>query len=580
MSWRDRVGHIYDVLAFPFEWLRKRKWRYAVYIPAFLLLLNILFFIFSYKGSQYDDYSVTYSFRSYGAMVGFYGVLIAFVSCIALWWAFAIIGKRFKWDNVAWGIVLISVAVLILFSNLRGMNYTWYKHDYWYGTSSGARMTLGDPNSSPRGHFGIIYDIYNNGVWPDAKTYNQTYQPKIWHSLMAAWMRIMSLFIKEPADNPQVFSGLCAQNFPLYTVYEYNLLETCRILICFYGGLGIFAAYKCFKAFFSDDRKAAIAIFLFAIVPSVYYIQFYGNNDGLAFSLMLLALWFALRYWKSHAMTDIILTAVFIGLGMSVKLSAAVVAVPTAIVFLLRLIDVYKNKQENKGDVRRFWIEIAVFAVIVFPLALWDHVYAYVKDGIPFGYVMDLEPNVVEEDQSTWNGMHISNIDHNAFFRFFLFPTEDLFYGRFSLRYWQNGPQDFNIWTAFLKTALFGESSYAFPNEAVDVLVSVAYYLFIILGLLFVIACFAETAYFVYRIVRERFVDPVYIFLAAIFLTGWLSYAVFARKYSVGCSMNCRYAMLLLIPIDGGIASLFIDPFIFAKSIKAQKASPDESAAQ
>ena len=168
-----------------------------------------------------------------------------------------------------------------------------------------------------------------------------------------------------------------------------------------------------------------------------------------------MALFFALKYKEKQNFRYIVLTAVGIGLSMATKLSNAVIAVPIAFIFLLVLIQTIKKT--NTLSLKKFILQIAVFAVIVFPLGLAIPIYHKIAFDMPFGYVLDLETNGE-------NWMHIDQQMYNPIVRFFLFPTPDLFFSITNLRYnseyvlvngvadWISkfGEQDFNVWTSFL----------------------------------------------------------------------------------------------------------------------------------
>jgi hypothetical protein len=110
------------------------------------------------------------------------------------------------------------------------------------------------------------------------------------------------------------------------------------------------------------------------------------------------------------------------------------------------------------------------------------------------------------------------------------------------------GGQDFNIWTAFLKTALWGEGTPSFKTtELTYSLCLIVYYLAIFLGILFLLA----VLYFLIRAILQKKITQPFLagLLGFFFLSQAFSYAYFAYRYPVGCSMNARYAMLVFIPL-------------------------------
>lgn len=321
--------------------------------------------------------------------------------------------------------------------------------------------------------------------------------------------------------------------------------------------------------------KLVIATMLAVFVPAIWYLPNYGNNDMLALFFAVFAFLFALLYHKKRSWFYVIMTAVFIGLGMMTKLSAAMIAFPIAFLFFLELIKaIQESKKEKKSAI--FWMffaQMAAFAVIVFPLGLGIHIYNKIQYNVPIGYVKDTEwwDGVYHESQQ-----HIHLEFYGFWNRFILFPTKDLGYSHYLLQYldydkryfldgaWYYTPEwglsDFSVWTAFLKTALYGEWSYDLWGLSA-VASDFIYYFAIMVGILFELSAIYYTVRFVIRLFkRAPFKEnSLYIMMVIFFLTNAFSYCYFNYKYPVGCSENVRYAMLLLIPIQVAVSSFVID---------------------
>lgn len=540
----------------------KKPWRYAIYIPLVLCAFYLIYFLFNYTSVPYGYGSDWGGYKSPEAKTAFSICLFIYFTLIVLVEGLLIFFHKSSASRIAFGLVLISVGILLLFTNSRYMNNPDYKHDYtYYGED---------------GHWDIIFQIYNFGKWPTPDLLTQNYQPKLWHQTMAWIMKFHSLFIKPVGANaPYVWYEPNAHLYTLYTTQEYALLETCRIYINFYSALTIWGFFKCFQALKLKGAKLIIATILAVFVPAIWYLPCYGNNDMLALFFAVFAFLFALLYREKRSWVYVILTAVFIGLGMMTKLSAAMIAFPIAFLFFLELLKAIKeSKAEKKKAV--FWMffaQMAVFAIIVFPLGLGVHIYNKIQYNVPIGYVKDTEwwDGVYHESQQ-----HIHLEFYGFWNRFILFPTKDLGYSHYLLqyldpskRYYANGQwlytpewglSDFSVWTAFLKTALFGEWSYNLTGLSA-VAADFLYYFAIMVGVIFEIAAIYYTVRFVIRLFKKASLEEnaLYIMMAIFFLTNAFSYCYFNYKYPVGCSENARYAMLLLIPIQIAVASFVID---------------------
>lgn len=538
------------------------RWRFALYLPLLLIVLFAIHYIFAYSPAPYET---SEGWKSEGAKTAFFVCLGIFYGLMILRLTFLGLIKRLTARRIAFAFVMASAAVLVLFSFHRYMNFATFKHDWGL---SYYKPSYNDAN----GHFGIIYDIFNNGKIPDPDLdRGQYYQPKMWHALMALWMNINKIFIHAPAENPVL--SIPSSTFPLYTYHEYALLESCRILINFYGIMTLYFMYRIYVRLFEGGAKLIVASSFLVMTPVLWYVPFYGNNDSLSFALALMGLAFALEYRKTHSFTDIVLSAVGIGGGMMVKLSSAMVAFPVAFIFALELFKNLKARQKGEAfwtkEMKHFAIQIAVFAAVVFPLGLGLHLYNKVAFGEPIGYVYDLEWHTGEFRQ---NWMHLDEAVYSPWARYFTFPQSDLYFSMFNLRYCKEvttladgtrwwiskwGEQDFNVWTAFLKTSLWGESTLNLTGTSLF-FATIAYHGYIILGCAFIFMALIYTGRMFFIKDSNRY---LYFMMLILAVSVGFSYAYFCAKYPVGCSSNARYALLLFIPIQVTLASGFVDFF-------------------
>jgi len=220
---------------------------------------------------------------------------------------------------------------------------------------------------SGTGHAGYIEHFYNNGFeLPDfdPTTKSQFYHPPLHHFLAALWMRILTTF---GASYDRAISS----------IQFLTLFYSCCVMVVCERILDTLNVFK---------KSKILALALIAFHPSTLLIAGSINNDGLAFLFMLLSIYTAIRWYKDPTLKNILLIALSIGAGMSTKLSAALVAPPIALLFLIKLIKDKKKRTESIG-------QFCIFGCVCLPLGLWYSVRNFIKYEVPFNYVQKLSEN-------------------------------------------------------------------------------------------------------------------------------------------------------------------------------------------
>jgi hypothetical protein len=528
------------------------KWRYFVIVPALFLAIYLLYLFFCFIPAAYDGLSEGFStpgkqeafYILYGVFAGLY-ILVLFLKGFT---------HRLHGEDFARFGLYLGIGALLCFGFTLSFNSNSWSHDWNY---------LGKND-----HWYIIHTFFTTGAFPDVSLNNQTYQPRFWHLLMGLFMKFNANFVHVSEE-----AVLYTQDYA-YTISlnEYLLLDMCRILMAFSGALTLLTIYNIYKRLNLKGFLLAAATLLTCLTPTLWYVNFYRNNDGLAFFFEMQALLFALRYLQKHDWLSVIMTALAVGAGMETKLNAGLISLYIGGLFvylLVRLVKAHDAEKEGGSakDIRRFILQMVTFAIVVFPLGLGWAVFANIRFNEPFGYVMELPANMSY-------GMYIDPSYYNPFLRYVAFPSPDLFFSIFNHRWMRKenglyidhwGDLDFNCWTAFFKTSFFGEhdlSGSLTPFQSVFVYLT--YYSVLLLTLVTIVYSLVRFGrlFLHHRSGFQGHHFLRYTVLALLVIHGF-AYVYFCYRYPVGCTQNARYAMPLYLPIHILMAYALRDVPIF-----------------
>ncbi|MCR5348627.1 MAG: glycosyltransferase family 39 protein [Bacilli bacterium] len=531
-----------------------KKWHWLITVPAVVLLLTGLYFLFCFSTSRYATTGYcSEEWRKAGHIVG------AIIIVHSLAYIFLEIYLRLATGRkVVWGFMVIASTFLVLWAFNAALDLSPYHHD------AGA---MGNGN-----HWSIIYDIYSTGRIPPVNKYNQYYQPKLYHTIIAGLMKFNSLFI-HIGDEP------LSDKYPAYTLSAYQSLELTRVFMICLGIASFYAIYRIYRGLGLSDKKVAVCTAITILLPEFWYIQFFMNNDGLALTLSLMALALALEFRKKENIIPLLFSALCLGLAMMAKINAALMAIPMAAIFAITFFKKFAETEEKGKKIGFLLLKFGAFALIVFPLGLWVPIFYKVQYGLPIGYVMDLCPTL---EQKKNYGMYIDPEFYNFFQRCIAFPSEDFFFSPFNFR-WRSrvngvyvneyGKIDFNCWTAFFKTGFFDEWSSFFDKQGYIAGALLVLGLYVEVLLVFV-AIFVGIWYVFRFFYKKQFrLDPTkQIVLVVTAITYVINYIYFVNKYPVGCSQNARYLMPFFLPLQALVGSMLCDAqsFLSGRSKKRE----------
>ena len=398
------------------------------------------------------------------------------------------------------------------------------------------------------GHEAYAFTIFETGALPTSNMY-QFYHPPLNAAVQAAFMKLMQGMIgglETLYPQGEAFLSIFTYEKPDYVnETRWFLYSSCQILAVLYSFIACVVSLKILELFdFSAAAKPLLAAFVLLFPRGI---QFAGmlNNDGLAFLLSTCALYFALKWQKQgKKWTDILLCALFVGLGLSTKLSAATICLPIAGVFIVSFIETLKKK-ENAPSLKKSLLQYAVFLLLCAPLGLWFQVYANVRFGQAFGHVFD------NLNSKLYTG------DHSFFSRFILCFDMTEYFGQLWCK-----PFDGNYYLFHyaLRSSVFGEFVYP-QGEGLGVLAVLSAYAAVVL-------LAAALCYSAFQILRKTPTAPLlqeqdvktrlktalgnwkdWLFAFLLLQSQVIGEVYFYVKMPYACTMDFRYIMPIILGI-------------------------------
>lgn len=349
------------------------------------------------------------------------------------------------------------------------------------------------------GHLGYIYQIYKTGRLPDVNPIDngQFYHPPLHHILSTLLIKICELLGLDAASGD----------------------EYMQMLSIFYGVVTLVFIDKLAKHLKLSEYGRFIVAVLAGFFPYGIMLNVALNNDPLVTMLMVMALYYTLRWYERPGLGQIAAMAICIGLGMMTKLSAALIAPAMAVLMLTKA---WQLRHQWQRTLKQF----LCFGCIAFPLGLWHPVLQNLKYGMPFGYVLKLPLDLTQ-----------SLVDFSVRDRFLNFS------GAFDslIVSWNRFGDyiEYNIFMAIWKFSTFGETFFYSINPVIKLVSTI---LFVSIGLLFLLL---PVSCIWYLFSKKEPIMPKILLLGSIALIG-IMYLKFCIDYPFVCTMNVRYIMVAL----------------------------------
>lgn len=353
------------------------------------------------------------------------------------------------------------------------------------------------------GHLGYIYYLFTFKRIPDfdPREVYQFFHPPLHHGIEALWLSVVNLFTKD--FNSQ--------------------LEWLQIPTLVYSCMIIFVTWNLVRELKMPENRQWIVLAIVSLHPTLIYMAGSLNNDGLSLLFQFAAIWLVVRWYNNKTSANIIWIALAISLGMLTKLSASLMAIPTAFVFLYVLVTEWKT--ENAFPLRRF-LQYVVFGIVCIPLGMCWAVRCKIRFDMPIAYV-----NKLPEDSWQYVG------NYSLWQRFGL-PNPVEFVSNLS-----HGSIGFgeNMWVQMFRTAALGEMDLSGLSMPVKIL---SMLLIMVSGVVAALAFIAFIRFFG----TKTYDFAIKWFLIIIYLVQVISFVRFCYGYPHQCTMNFRYMVPVLIP--------------------------------
>ncbi|MCF0112512.1 MAG: glycosyltransferase family 39 protein [Bacilli bacterium] len=441
---------------------------------------------------------------------------------------------RFSSSVLNKAFIFIALNAMVFYGFSIPVNSNLNKNDWWVGLHEYS-------------HWDIVLDMWDNGFFVSPPKFsdgaynfaNQYYQNKLWHYCVTLFAKFNYIFCNGADMTPLAY--FATRGYPNVTARLDLALESIKIFQAMIGFWIYILTYCLFKHLGLKGWRLTVATGLLCLFPFYMYLPFIYNNDAMMLMWCLAALCMALTYRKSGKLRHAVWTAIFLGLGMMTKINGGLFAFPIAFIFGLVLYE--KSARDEK--VAPFFRDMAVFAVIVFPLGLWYIIYQNVAFGVPFGYV--LYPG------NRYSGNYIDSSFFGAWNRYIAPLTSDFFLSPYK-RDWgasipaSYGNIDFNIWTGLFKSALFGDIVPS--NFSVGPLVIVTRCTELIRGFwsLMIVLFFFLLVWNLFASIftRRRPDIPLIVFMAILFIVTYANYVYFCIKFPFTSTMHFRYTPMFI----------------------------------
>ncbi len=360
---------------------------------------------------------------------------------------------------------------------------------------------IGFRNGKGIGQAALIEYLMENMKFPD---FNPTkrwgfFQPLLHHIIAAAMLKI---------------NLLRGMNYD-------RACECIQILTLIYSLIFIFYGFRIFTLMGLTGKGLIVSELLLSFHPVLTLLSGSVNNDMLSHMFLIMAVFYALKWYKEDRLRALLLTALMTGLSMMSKLSGVLAAPAIAFLMLYKLWSDFREKKNLLPRIGSY----SLFALIVFPLGLFFPLRNLILFNVPLTYM----PKVGEE-----------LTDYSVLQRIFDVRTST----PFACMEKNGNPYDeFNIFLLLIKTGLTGEYDLSVNSPRVTPFAWILFFsgvlLFIIVIILFFRILFTD------RFIKDM---PLRCFFVILIMTGILFMLRLMFKAPNFSSGDLRYIAWITLP--------------------------------
>ena len=361
----------------------------------------------------------------------------------------------------------------------------------------------------PTGHLGYINYIIEHLSLPPVITEYNDFPPQFYHPPV---FYVFGALVKGIAEKLGVPEIIC-----------YEILQQLNMVFAF---LCIYVLYKILNELKISAKMTMLLMLLVAFSPIYLTLGVEINNDCIMTLFCLLAVHRVIIWYKKRTLKDIVLTGLFLALGILSKTSAVLISPALGAVFACAFFEKGQNSESRK----KLAGQCGAFLAMSVPLGLSWVIRNYVMYKVPFSYV----PAVVGR-QPQYTG------DIPVIARLGLPSLKQLTLWKLDIFHPEDQP---SILGQIIQSQTFDEGLLLNPDPVTPMILLWSYWLLYLFAF-----------YLLVRFVADRKIKlPVKLLLGLLFAVPVASIYMFAFQYPALCSVSARYiaAPLTMLFIAAG----------------------------